>query len=84
MTVRRPTVDHHAFRADLIALLDKYSGKLPAIEMLALSAHLVGQLAAMQDRRILNSDQVLDIISKNAQLGNREAIDNLMNPRGRS
>lgn len=70
----KPTTKHHAFRGDLIALLKKYAGNLNAAEMLALSAHLVGQILAMQDQRTVTREMALEVVGKNIEIGNAEAI----------
>lgn len=70
----KPTAKHQAFRDDSIALLRKHAAELPAIEMLALAAHLVGQIVALQDQRKTTSAIAMEVVAKNIELGNAEAI----------
>lgn len=80
----KPTASHREFRDDAIALLRKHAGKLDAKDMLALSAHLVGQIAALQDQRTMTSEAVMQIVSKNIELGNQEAIESLLSTSGQA
>lgn len=76
------TPAHQAFRDDAIALLRKHVAILSAKELLALAAHLVGQIIAMQDQRITTSETAIEIVAANIQIGNAEAIENLSTPHG--
>lgn len=78
-----PKPEHMAFRADILALLDKHSGSLPAVEMLALSSHLVGQILAMQDQRSLTPTMGMELIKSNVEVGNAEAIAEIMSDSGK-
>lgn len=75
--VLAPTALHHKFRDDVIALLDKHAGALDAAEMLALSAHLVGQILAMQDLRKLTLARAMEIVATNIEQGNGEVLAGL-------
>jgi len=81
-TVRTPNDHHRQFRDELTAVLRKHASRLSAMEMLALAAHLVGQLIAMQDQRSLTPAMALKLVSDNIEQGNREAIG--LNPEGRA
>lgn len=72
--VVKPAAKHRAFRDDMIALLKKHAGDLDATEMLALAAHLVGQIIAMQDQRTITREIALDIVGQNIEVGNAEAM----------
>ena len=65
---------HRAFRDDAIVLLKKHAGNLDATEMLALAAHLVGQIIAMQDQRTVTRGMALEIVGQNIEVGNAEAL----------
>lgn len=78
----QPTPDHKAFRADLVALLDKHAGKLDAADMLALASHAVGQIVALQDQRTMTSERAMQIVARNVEIGNAEVIENVMNSKG--
>ena len=69
-----PNINHHAFRDDLLAVLKKHSGDLDASEMMALAAYTTGQILAMQDARKWTSELAMDVIIKNLEAGNTQAI----------
>lgn len=72
--VIKPSAKHVSFRDDAIALLNKHAGGLDATEMLALSAHLVGQIIAMQDQQKVSCERALDIVGRNIEVGNAEVL----------
>jgi hypothetical protein len=78
----KPTAAHAAFRDDLIAVLRKHGDALTAPEMLALAAHLTGQLVALQDQRVMSPDRAMQIVAANIEQGNQEAIGRLLNTKG--
>jgi hypothetical protein len=63
-------------------VLRKYGDKITSEEMLALSAHLVGQILAVQDQRTMTTAKGIEIIRANIEEGNKEAIDNLLSSKG--
>lgn len=77
-----PKAQHKQFRNEAIVLLRKHAGHLQSDEMLALSAHLVGQIIAMQDQRKISRDAALQIVLSNIEAGNQEAVANLMAAQG--
>ena len=82
MKTIRTSVDHDAFRQDVLDVLAKHGSKLNAEEMLALLANMTGQMAAMMDRRKFTPKQVIDLISENLQYGNKVVVDKLQNVKG--
>ena len=80
--IKEPTAAHRAFRDDAIALLKKHAGHLDALDMLALGAHLVGQLIAMQDHRKITPAMAMDVVGKNIEQGNGEVLAGLDKPAG--
>jgi phage gp37-like protein len=77
-----PTPAHTAFRNDTVALLKKHE-HLSAVEMLAVTSILVGQLIALQDQRTMTPAQAMEIVSRNIEIGNMGAIDTFLgNPVG--
>lgn len=75
---------HADFRNDMISLLRKYAGKLTAEEMLALSAHMTGQIIALQDQSTMTRDMALTLVTQNVEQGNLEAVQGLMKTEGRA
>lgn len=74
----KPTAIHTAFRNDVLELLGKHAGTLPADQMLALACHLVGQIIAMQDQRRFTAETVMTLVNANIQLGNQHAQHDLI------
>lgn len=70
----QPTVNHEAFRNDLIVLLNKHAGHLDGAHMMALAAYTTGQIMAMQDARVWSPEMALEIVGKNIEAGNAQAI----------
>lgn len=77
-----PTAAHRLFRSDAIELLRKHAGHLDAKDMLALSAHLVGQILAMQDQRTIVPKTAMEIVARNIEIGNQEAINQVADSKG--
>lgn len=70
-----PTVDMLEYRNGLIALLNRHTGSLDASVMMALAAYTVGQILAMQDARKYTPGLAMEIVAKNIEAGNMQAID---------
>ncbi len=71
-----------AARTALLETLQHYSTNLRADEILALLAHLLGQTLAMQDQYLMTHAQYMDLVVKNIETGNAEAIASVMNSQG--
>lgn len=66
-----------AFRNEMIDVLSRHYGDLPAEHMLAATAYLIGQMIAMQDQRRFTAAQVMGIVSQNIEAGNRTALEDI-------
>ena len=73
---------HRQFYQEFINLVRKYGDKLEKDEILALVSNIVGKLVALQDQRKLTSEQAMEIVAQNIELGNQEAIKELMEQTG--
>jgi len=73
---------HKLVHNELAELLDRHAGELPALEVLAIAANMVGQLVAMQDQRTMPKERALEIVAENVENGNRFALAALDKPRG--
>lgn len=69
-----------AFRSDIALVLKKHGEHLTALEMLALTAHLTGQLVALQDQRLVSPAMAMELVAENIELGNREIVNGLLGP----
>lgn len=68
-----------AFRSELLKLLDKHFGHLPSEHMLAVTSHMVGQMIAMQDQRRFTAATIMELVSRNIEAGNQNAVEALVN-----
>lgn len=71
---KAPTPQMEAFRNDLLAVLNKHAGALDASEMMALAAYTTGQIMAMQDARRWTPELAMEVVAKNLEAGNAQAI----------
>ncbi len=75
MKTHQPTVEMLEYRSGLLALLDRHSGSLDASVMMALAAYSVGQIMAMQDARKWTPSLAMEVVAKNIEAGNAQAIE---------
>lgn len=75
MKTHQPTVEMLEYRNGLLALLDRHSGSLDGSVMLALAAYTVGQIMAMQDARKWTPGLAMEVVAKNIEAGNQQAIE---------
>lgn len=73
-----PTEAQKAFRHDLLDVLKKHCAEVPAEQLLAVAAHAVGQIMAMQDQRTMTPAMAMAIVAMNIERGNLEAINSLL------
>lgn len=78
----KPTAEHTAFRDEALDLLRRHCGHLPAEEVLAVAAQMVGQIMAMQDQRTMTVERAAEIVWHNIEAGNAAAVDELVNKAG--
>jgi sulfur transfer protein SufE len=82
MSVRVSKPEHEVLYQELVALLRRHGDEMSAEEMLAIGANLLGKLLAYQDQRSMTRERGLEIIIKNIELGNQQAIDEVMHSKG--
>lgn len=78
----KPRADHLAFRKALEAAVAEHGKSLDAMELLALLAHLVGQVIALQDQRTVTPRMAMEVVESNIELGNRDVVDRLVHQTG--
>lgn len=72
----RPTNDkHEALYQELLAVLKKHD--LPSIELLAVMSNMVGKIMAMQDQRRMTVASAMELVARNIEEGNRQAVAGL-------
>lgn len=74
--------EHEAFYQDLCATMKRHGANLSAPELLAVASNLVGKLIAMQDQRTMTRERALEIVSKNLEAGNAQALAEVMASKG--
>ena len=84
MSVRTAKPEHEVLYQDLAKLLARHGDKVTAEEMLAIGANMLGKLLAYQDQRTMTRERGLEIIIKNIEQGNQQAIDEVMKSQGRA
>ncbi len=76
--------EHEATYQDMAALMRRHADAMSAEEVLAIGANMVGKLMAMQDQRTMTRERALEIVIKNIEVGNQQAVDELMRSQGSS
>lgn len=77
VSVVNSSTNHEKFRQELCDLLKKHSVSLSAMEMLAITANLVGKLMAMQVQRSSTLEEVITVVMVNIKSGNKQVVDDL-------
>ena len=70
----RTRPEHEVAYQDLCALVNKHAQKLSSLELLAVAANMLGKLVALQDQRAVTPSEAMEVVAKNVELGNRQAI----------
>ena len=55
---------------------------IPALEQLGLLCNVVGKMIALQDSTKYSTQLVMDVVARNIEQGNAEAVDSLMRFKG--
>lgn len=71
-----------AARQAVLNAISPYADRLGGAGMLAVVSHLVGQLCAMQDQRVVTPADCMRLVSENMQQGNRDAVAHLLQSEG--
>lgn len=73
-----PSAQQLAFRGALEAAIAQHGTTLDAVELLAVTSHLVGQLIALQDQRRFTPAMVMQLVQDNIEQGNSEVVNGLL------
>lgn len=73
--------EHEVTYQELIQLMRQH-GDVSALEMLAIASNLVGKLVAMQDQAAVTPEKAMEVVAKNIEIGNRQAVAELAKPIG--
>jgi hypothetical protein len=66
--------EHQVAYNDLCMLIGKHASKVSPLEMLAIASNMVGKLVAMQDQRIVTPKMAMELVAKNIDEGNNQAL----------
>ena len=75
---------HEIAYQDIVALVRRHAEHLSSVEMLAIAANMLGKLLAYQDQRSMTPTAAMEIIIQNIEEGNRQAITEVTNSKGRA
>lgn len=79
----QPQARHAEFNDAMKEVLARFKDRLNGHEMLAVAAHLVGVLVALQDQNKYTPDDVMEMVARNIEAGNAEALQEFLgNPKG--
>lgn len=84
MSLRLARPEHEVAYQDLVKLVRKHEDKLSALELLAVAANMIGKLVAMQDQRTTTPNQAMEVVAQNLEQGNMQALEEVMNSKGRA
>ncbi len=81
----KPSATAHAIAyAEIAELLKRQEQEhgLTAMELLAIASNIVGKVVAMQDQRAVTPAQAMAIVASNIDIGNAEAVAELLKSKG--
>lgn len=84
MSVHIAKPEHEVAYQDLCALVNRHADKMSALELLAVAANMLGKLVALQDQRTTSPAMAMEVVAKNIENGNRQALNQLAEPKGRA
>jgi len=84
MSMRVAKPEHEVLYQELAKLVGRYADKMTSEEVLAVGANMLGKLLAFQDQRTMTRERGLEIIIKNIETGNAQAVSELMKSQGRA
>lgn len=73
---------HQEFNDAMKDVLERYKDRLNGMEMLAVASHLVGVLIALQDQNKVTTSMAMELVIKNIETGNAEALNLLDETKG--
>ena len=72
-------------RADMVAVLRKYEGKLSGHEMLALVCYVAGMMVLQQDQRCLTKErlrEIVEVMLAGLEEGKRDTVEAILRTEG--
>ena len=84
MSVHTAKPEHEIAYQDLCALVNKHADKMTALELLAVAANMLGKLIALQDQRKVSTDMAMEVVARNIEVGNKQAVQEVSQSKGRA
>ena len=84
MSVHTAKPEHEIAYQDLCALMNRHADKLTALELLAIAANMLGKLIALQDQRKVSPDMAMEVVARNIEVGNKQAVQEVSQSKGRA
>jgi hypothetical protein len=76
-----PSTEHLLVRGALERVLATEGKDVPIDQILAIVAHFLGQLIAVQDHRIYTTELIWTLIERNIRTGNAEMVQSMLSQR---
>lgn len=73
---------HQRLRSAVMEAIRKEGAEIPAEEILAVLAYSVGQVIAVQDQRAITPEMALNLVMRNVEAGNADALRELLSAKG--
>jgi hypothetical protein len=77
-----PKREHEVAYEDLVALVRKHADDVDGYELLAIAANMLGKLIALQDQRVVTPAMAMDVVAKNIEMGNEQAMREMSQTKG--
>lgn len=74
LVLENSTQAQSAFHKELREAVTKHMKDVPAIEMLAVAAHVVGVLVTLQDPKQITTEQAMLVVEFNINKGNEDTV----------
>lgn len=62
--------------------MNQHAAQLSALELLAVASNMLGKLLALQDQRSVSKDLAKEVMVRNIELGNQQAVELLTQSHG--
>lgn len=82
MTFKTTDVRHERLYQAMCEAMKTHGADLSAEELLATAANLVGKLIAHQDQRRWSSVAIMEMVGRNIEAGNAEALGEILQTEG--
>lgn len=82
MSLKLAKPEHEVAYQDVCRLIKRHAHKLTSLELLAVAANMLGKLVALQDQRVTTPAEAMEVVAKNLEHGNQQALQELHQTKG--